>query len=91
MKVFSFSVDTIRGAPVRMITKRKERGNIVVCDQPDIATVTTVASVWTAINHRALTPKRHAPSTSVTTSNIELAFINKLRHIKHASDTPALS
>ena len=47
--------------------------------------------VRASINDRALTSKRHAPRAAVTPSNIELALINKLRHNKHASDTPALS
>ena len=63
----------------------------MVGHEPHIATVSAIATVGASINDRALTSKRHAPRAAVTPSNIELALINKLRHNKHASDTPALS
>jgi len=80
VEVFTFSVYTIPCPPMRVVTKRQERGDIVVGDEPDIATITAVTAVRPPVDHRPFTAERHTASTAISTAEVQLAFVDELGH-----------
>ena len=81
VKVLTFSMHTVTSTPVWMVSKGEQRRHIVVGDQPDVATIATITTIWAAVHHGAFTPKRHAPGPSVTSAEVQLTFVDELRHV----------
>lgn len=80
VEVLTFSVHTVPGPPVRVVTKRQERGDIVVGDEPDIATISAVTAIRPPVYHRSFTAERHTASTAISTAEVQLAFVDELGH-----------
>jgi hypothetical protein len=80
VKILAFAMDTVQRPPVRMITEGKQRGHVVVGNQPDIATVATVATIRTAVNNGTFASERDASGAAVPSTDVELALVDELGH-----------
>jgi hypothetical protein len=78
MQIFTLPVDPVLGPTVRMIAEGQKRGHIVIGNEPDIATLTTVATIGTAHHHGSLAPKRDTPRATIPAAHVKLAFIDEL-------------
>jgi len=80
VKVFAFTVNPISGNTVRMIAKCQQGCHIAICNQPNVATASAIASVGAAHSHGSLSAKRHAARATVSGAHVQLALVNELAH-----------
>jgi len=81
VEVLALSMHAVTGTSVRVVSESEQRGHIVVGNQPDVAAIAAVAAVWAAVHHRTLPPERHASGPSVTSAEVQLTFVDELRHV----------
>jgi hypothetical protein len=74
------SVGAALGPPVRMVAERQEGGDVVVGDEPDIATATAVAAVGAALGDVGLSAHGDGPGAAVTAANVEGDVVDESGH-----------
>jgi hypothetical protein len=80
MHFLALTMNTVLGAPVRMVFEGKERRDVPIGDKPDIAASTTIATIGTTFGHVRLTTESNAACAAVSTFDIQLALIDESRH-----------
>jgi hypothetical protein len=80
VEILTLAVHTTFGAAVGMITKRQQRGDVVVGDEPDIPTVSPVSTVRAAVHDRALATEADTARATVTSTYVELTLVDELGH-----------
>src|SRR5438132_1269784 len=83
--ILSLAVLAVARAAMGMITKREERRDVVIGDEPDIATLRAVATVGAAARHMRFTAKRDGARATVTTAHIYSTLVNETRHRPQAT------
>src|SRR3546814_14362979 len=79
MLALALAVGAAPGAPVRVVLERDQRGDVVVDDEPHVATLAAVAAVGPTHRRVRLPAERHAPGATVSTLDVEPTLINELR------------
>src|SRR3546814_9893459 len=80
MLALALAVGAAPGAPVRVVLERDQRGDVVVDDEPHVATLAAVAAVGPTHRRVRLPAERHAPGATVSTLDVEPTLIDELRH-----------
>jgi hypothetical protein len=58
----------------------------VVGDQPHVATLPTIAAIGTAAHDGPFPPKAHRARAAVAATHVELALVDELGHLVHATE-----
>ena len=74
------AVGAIRRAAVRMVAEREQRGDVVVCDEPDVAARSPITAVGPATGHVGLTAERDTASAAVAAAHVERALVDEPGH-----------
>jgi hypothetical protein len=78
--VLALAVHTVFCPPVRVIAKGKQRGNVAVSDEPDIATLAAIATVRSTECLRAFASERRTAGSTIAAAYIQLRFIDEPAH-----------
>jgi len=57
VKIFPFAMNAIGCTAMRMVSEWKERRDIVISNQPDVTTVSPVATIWPSIDDGSFAPE----------------------------------
>src|SRR3546814_14698253 len=79
MLALALAVGAAPGTPVRVVLERDQRGDVVVDDEPHVATLAAVAAVGPTHRRVRLPAERHAPGATVSTLDVEPTLIDELR------------
>ena len=71
---------TVSGAAKGVVAKAQEGGLIVIGDNPDVAALTAVPTVGTALGDVRFTSKTDAPGPAVASFGVQLGRIDEGRH-----------
>jgi dGTPase len=78
--ILSFAVYSAFRSAVRVVSEPQQRGHVVIGDEPHMTTASTVATVGAPVHHRTLSAETHAARATITTTYVQLAFIDKGAH-----------
>jgi hypothetical protein len=70
MHFLALTMNTVLGAPVRMVFEGKERRDVSIGDKPDIAASTTIATIGTTFGHVRLAAEGNAACAAVSAFDI---------------------
>ena len=70
----------VGGAPERMVAEAEQRRLVHRGDEPDVATVPSVAAVGTSPVHVGLAPPRHRARATVTGARVQLGLVDEAGH-----------
>ena len=91
MALLALAVGAALRLSERMVTKAQQRCLVAIGDQPDVATVASVASVGTTTIDMSLSPHRDGSGAAVPGLGMELCLINELRHLSILGGSPRLA
>ncbi len=74
------AVGAVVGLAMGMITKRQQRGDVAIGDQPDRAAVTAVTAVGAAPGDVGLPAERHTARAAVTGLHVDVALVDERGH-----------
>ena len=80
MEVFTFAVNSVASASVRVVSKCQKRRHVTVGQQPHIAALAAIAAVWPTHRFRTFATETDASSAAVSAPHIQLGFIDKHAH-----------
>jgi hypothetical protein len=66
---------------MRVIAKSQQTCNISISNKPNRSAIASIATVWSAIDNWTFATKTYTATTAITTTNIELCFVNKGTHL----------
>ena len=83
--VLALAVHPIIRPTVRVVAEREERRHVVIGDQPDVAAVAAITAVRSAHRLGTFTAEADAARAAITTSDVQLALVDELRHFFEAN------
>ena len=79
--VLALAVDAAAGAAVRVVAKGQQRRDVVIGDEPHVASPAAVATVRPALGDGPFPTKRDAARSPVTAAHVELRLVDELGHL----------
>ena len=81
MTASTLTVGTTLGLKVMLVAVINQGRKLRVCNNDNIAAVTTVSTVWTAFWNICFSTERHAASAAVSTFNVDMTKISESFHV----------
>ena len=81
MTTSTLTVSAALGLKVMLVAVINQGRKLRVCNNDNIAAVTTVSAVWTAFWYICFSAKRHAACAAVSTFNVDMTKISESFHV----------